>query len=440
MALFRKIFGKLKFFLVIGLLRLAAAIKSPALAASAMADRAWRVPENANGKLPRVLCLGRTIFVDDIKAMARYSGQIEYMVVHLQYFEQIFQHFFSKKERAGITEENYHHDNTTANGKKAYAALVREVLRLLRRDLGIAAVMSGNFGYVVQQEVAAACASLGIPFIVMHKEGQMGFGGAEFASPYRTFRFPGELVLLYNEVAKKTLLESGMPGLASDKIQVVGAPRLDAYFIKSSRPAVKRQVVLFSFSAADRFHYISDPAQRQAIEERSKDFHRMTMEFAARHPDIEVIIKTKNARHYVEYVEENKRTAFPEGLRNLKITNSGKAMDLIADAIAVLGYNSTTLIEGVMSGKPVISPDFADLIPAGSKDFFDDYRDLLAFARSTDELERAILDPKTSAANSARREEFLRAYVYIPDGKASVRAEDAILGLIVRKSKEGLYV
>ena len=164
-----------------------------------------------------------------------------------------------------------------------------------------------------------------------------------------------------------------------------------------------------------------------------KDFHRFVMEFAARHPDISVVIKTKSARHYLQSVEVIREEYFPKGLPNLTLTNAFRAEDLIQNSMAVLGYNSTTLIEGLLAGKNIISPDFSDLLPADSTDFFSGYEDILSLAHSSEELEQFILHPEERAANAARREEFLKKYIYFPDGRSSQRAEDEILKVLERK-------
>ncbi|KKW29974.1 MAG: hypothetical protein UY73_C0001G0004 [Parcubacteria group bacterium GW2011_GWA2_52_8] len=309
-----KIIGKLRFYFAIFLLRLAVTINNAALAASVMAWVAWRaVPESplpAGRTWPRVLCIGRTIFVDDVKAMAKYSGQIEYVVVHLQYFDQIFRHFFTQETRGLVGENNYHLSPPDLEGKVRYAEFLRRLLPHLRLKFGIQAVLSGNFNYSIQQELCRVSEYWGIPFIVLHKEGMDIFRDS-IASLYGTQRFTGRKALFYNERIRKDFLQIKLPGLTEDNSVAVGIPRLDSYFVRRYEPPQKKQITLFTIDPSSYFTYLMNDKQKfAAIGERTGEYYRVVMEFALRHPEFRVVIKTKAAKAIYKAFSESANAQF----------------------------------------------------------------------------------------------------------------------------------
>jgi len=431
MMFLKKITGKIKTAAALRLLRWAARTDRPGLAASVMTRVAWRVPERPRTRAPGVLCLGRTIFNDDIKALAKYSGRLEYIVVHLQYFEQIFQPFFTKHQLAAMSELNYHVDRATASSKQRLANFWRRLLPLLQKHMGIAAVMTGNFAYVVQQELQAVCAEQGLPFFVLHKEGFVGFGGADYGrdyvAGYKNTPFTGTKIFFYNETAKASFLDAGIPGFTEDKMEVVGVPRLDAYFAAEPFAPAERQIAFFSFYVKDRFHYLeNNPELTEQIAKRAADFHRWVMELAARHPEIRVVIKTKSAGQYLEYVQNIRHDAGADGLANLVITNAASVESLIKNSQVILGSNSTTLVEALIAGKPIVAADFSDLLPERSQDFLRGYPDLVNTAHSSADLERLAAGGEAKFSVS-RLQEFLREFIFRFDGQASQRVEQGIL-------------
>ena len=431
MTVLKKIRGKIKSIASLRLLKLAVSANWPRLAAYILGKVAWRVPEKPRPGVPRVLALGRTIFNDDVKALAKYSGQIEYAVVHLQYFEQIFQHFFSKQQLAAMSELNYHVDRTTIPAKNRLAHFWRRLLPLLKKNLGIHAVMTGNFAYVVQQELQTVCEEQYMPFFVLHKEGFVSFGGPEYASEYvsgyKNSPFVGTRIFFYNESAKATFLNAGIPGFTEDKMEVVGVPRLDSYFVKGQEVIDRRQIVLFSFYVRDRFHYLeNDHVVMEKISKRAEDFHRWVIEFAIRHPEFRVVIKTKSAAQYFQYVQSIRHQAGADNLTNLIVTNADSAERLIKSSQIVLGSNSTTMVEALIIGKQVVVADFSDLLPKDSQDFLGNYQDLVNIARSSLDVEKQVMG-SAAGFSRTRLEDFLQEFIYRGDGQASQRVEQSIL-------------
>jgi hypothetical protein len=390
---------------------------------------------NPGGKYT-VLVLRRSIFMQDIKAMSEFSGKIKYVAVERVYLRQILNHFLKPEEIAMMTESNYHVSEIGKEGKGKYYHYLRRILPILKRKIGFQAAMGSTIGYREQQEFVRVCEENGTPFVILHKEGLAILDSfTKRAEQFKGLRFLGTKILFYNEKVKNAFLGAGVAGLTQEKTGVVGIPRLDFYFQRpKNHKAVFRQVTLFSFLPKEKFRFLAGNSRVLAeLERRTSDFHKWLIKFAAKNPDVEVVIKTKNFRYYVEYVQEIYQSCSPKKLSNLIITNSADPKVLIRDSIAVLSFYSTTLIEAVLADKLVITPDYAGLLPENeySADFFRDYPEFVNCARSESDLEKLILDSEEPRKFSVeRRNQFLEGFIFTPDGQASKRAENEVIQTI----------
>ncbi len=402
--------------------------KSPRLTAVVLALISSKINR---GSAYTVLVLGRSIFYEDIGAMVELSGKLNYVFVHKNYWVIIYKYLTTYDERAGWTEANYHVTDHGREGKQRYHLYLRKMFSHLRRYLRIDAVISGNFGYIVQQELAKVCVEDNTPFLVLHKEGLSAgiFEGAE--DMYLGRRFVGHKFLAYNEKILGALLGK-VKGLAKEQIKIVGVPRLDYYF-QIRRPIQMKQIVLFSFYVKDRLpRFVSDPETVKQGEKRAEDFHLWVMNYAFKHPEVRVVIKTKAAGFYLEYAQKIKRENFSRSIGNLTITSALSPRELIEPSFAVLGYLSTTLIEGLLANRLVISPYFGDLIPARPWDYFTNYPELVSYAKTEQDLEKFLDNPGPSSIqiDKQRRDKFLTYFIHTPDGQASIRAEAEIIDTI----------
>lgn len=429
-SMLRKSAYKIKYFFVIGLIKCSLYLHSPKFTALIFTMIAGKI--NTSGENV-VLCIGRTIFLDDVKAMAKFSRRIKYIVVFKNFFGIIFYHFTEEPERKRITEQNYHTHNYGGAGKKKYNQYLKQLLPQLQKLLGFDAILSGNFGYVVQEEIARVCVEIGIPFIVLHKEAFDAY--RDLISKYGGCKFIGAKMLVYNDGIKKAFLNSGVnvSGLTNNNIEVVGAPRLDYYFLIRGKKDIDRQIVFFSFYPDDYFSFSTDNDEVKIKQARTRadDFHKWVMNFALHYPDIKVIIKTKFANQYVQYVKNILRNNFDRSLHNLTITNAANPFELIRDSMAVVGYSSMVLVEAIITNRIVVSPYFEDLIPDNLGNFFQKYPELVKFVQTEKQFEEYILNFNEHIAYGSRSKRvFLEELISTPDGQASIRAENAIINVI----------
>jgi len=391
-----------------------------------------------------VLCLGRSIFVDDVNAMAAYGKQIRYIIIWRTYFQVIFRHFIRCPEEEKLTEENYYHSNYCREGKLKYKAYLEKMFPAMKKMLGFDAVLSGSFTYMEQQELANVCEENRTPVVTLFKEGiAFTASGAyeRWMNQTRQCKFIGAKMLLYGNKIMEALSASttGIPGLSPEKLKVVGAPRLDCYFTGEKTAESARQIVFFSFYSYNFYHLADSPSQLEEAEKRCVDFHKWVMNFAKNHKDFKVIIKTKLPDHYLNYVKEIYNEAIAgdkKEIDNLTITNLGDSAQMIKDSRAVMGFYSTTLMEAIVADKISISPYFGDIITDKPWDYFAKFPELINYVKTEADLKEYIFNPdKFLDYNSKIREEFLKGLIHIPDGRASLRAETAIIETIKEYKK-----
>ena len=94
------------------------------------------------------------------------------------------------------------------------------------------AVISPNFGYHLQRELAAALERRGIPFIVMQKE-NLNAATEERRRVWHAIykegrgKFGGRKILVYNEMERDLEVASGV--VDPERVEIVGMPRLDRF-------------------------------------------------------------------------------------------------------------------------------------------------------------------------------------------------------------------
>lgn len=431
LLILKKIKFKLKQVAVNLLIKISLLYKWPKLTAIAF----WLASSKNNPKCQSqylVLCMGRTVFADDVTAMAAHSGKIRYITIWRTYFQNIFQYFCEGEEIEKITEGNYHTHDFCKQGKQKYYSYMRRMFPWLHKIIGFDAVLCGNIGYPDQQEIEKICVEEKTPYIVLQKEGLTAGVYEDSADLYKGCKFIGARMLVYNEKVIDALVGiNRVSGLSRDKVKAVGVPRLDCYFKEVGKPA-KKQIVFFSFYTKHRFpRIITNSEKLLQAERRTEDFHKWVMNFARNYPNYKVIIKTKAAGFYLDYVLDIYKNNFKEKISNLVITSTADSIELIKNSIAVLGFSSMTLMEGIIAGKIAISPYFGDLVDGQCWDYFDDYPELINYVKTEAELEERIFNrEKYLNYDPKRKENFLTFYISTPDGNASVRTEEAIIEAI----------
>lgn len=390
------------------------------------------------GSRHTVLCIGRPIFNEDIEELAKYGGTLNYLVVPKAVFISIFKWFLPQLLKC---HAKYHEVKDCDPGKRLYRDFLEVFLNNFSRMVRIDAVLTANYNYSWQQELAIAARNRGIPFVVLFKEGISPLFTEEgspqngydlLVAKFSNNRFIGDKLLVYNDRIKNAFSNVSVEGISTETVEVVGIPRFDRYFRLDSAGS---SVVFFSFNFEDKARHLGLGGEEfEKYLAKTREFHVEVLRFAALHPEQAVIIKTKSNAKYLQYVEEVASVAGFAGLGNVTITNQGNVYDLIKDARAVIGYNSTALLEAYAARRIVMSADFRW---GRVRDYFDEYPNLPHYISTAEDIASVL--SKVRAGRSVEDPELnslLYERVHIPDGKASARVEAAIQRVIAVNRRE----
>lgn len=373
----------------------------------------------------RILCMAKSVFNDDVNALAKQSSQMEYLLFPRLLLLDIYKQYFEYNDNIFL---KYHLDGELNTKRKELQSRFFNLIRYLKAFLGFDVILTGNFVYLSQQEFAAATILSKIPFVVLYKEGMAPVESFEpFIKTYHNKVFVGSRILFYNENIRNALVNASIPGLTQDISAVVGIPRLDLLSAdKISR--TEKYITLFSFYQKDKISALfSKDVDVVELEKRSDQFHLNVIEFAKLNPDYKIIIKTKAGQTYVDYINnllaDYKVSA---DLPNLIITNSENAHSLIRKSSLILGYMSTTLLEALYLGKRIASPYFNDLNSQITFDYFRGYEDMVTYIKNYDDLERTIKVESKQSISDTEISLFLSQFCFRTDRKSCERVESEI--------------
>lgn len=394
--------------------------------------REWGNPEAST----RVLCVQRSIFEDDVYAMAQSTASICFGMLPKGKLYTVFRVFIAKNpDWKVLTEFNYHH-GCCREELEAYGRFMERVFESLTKRWPFDAMLSGNFGYKEQQELMRIVESKGIPFIVLFKEGLVipAYLNELPAKVIDGKRFLGSKLIFYSEQIRDAVLKSNAFEGAEFETAVSGIPRVDSMV---DVPILnQKRIVFFSFFPEDKFRcFESSPETLKNAIQAADQFHRSVVRFAADHPQYDLLIKTKVAPRYVDYVRgllEDELGGIPS---NIEVTNEGAAAKMILDSAVVIAFQSTTAIEALVAEREVICPDFAEYFGDEPWDYFHEFPELVTYAKTTEDLGEAVLREGVSREESWRlqRETFLKRMVHGSDGLASERAVQEILASIEKR-------
>lgn len=430
----KKIKYKIRFSLFLLIIKASLSLKFPKLTALALAIMVDPINDRGNFT---VLCFGRSVFLNDVMALAAFGRQIKYLVISKEYFGIIFHNFFDKFDLIQLSEKTYHSADFCREGKKEYNSYLFRVLPTLQRLLKFDAILSGNFGYQEQQELEDVCAKQKIPFIVLHKEGLITPGSESgWASVYAAYKFRGARALFYNERMLNIYRGISFSGVTKKNSVVVGMPRLDFYFSMVKEKPPRKRVLFFSFYSDDKMQWLTGGGENkvQQIRQRSHDFHKWVIGFAVEHPDIPVTIKTKMSSHYLQYVQGIIKNDFQQSMPpGLTVINFGQVSDLIRNASVIISFNSSTCLKAIAADRFLISPYFGDLFSDKSWDYFGEFPELVNYAKTEKDLTELVMNSALPVPDNQRQKiktAFLKDLVFNSDGQASRRAEQEIINTI----------
>ncbi len=419
-----------------------------------LARRLRLLHDSADPDALNVLVFSEFRWVQDLNALAR-VGSLRLFAIDGALMARINALFLPP----GKTPRFYYYledDPEILRLREAQVSFLEKVIRSLlrRKSLDCAATPSAH--YRQEQTWAAACDASGLPFVALHKEYTVldDRQVAERARIYRDSResYRGTHLCVVNQTAKRLLAEGGV--CPEDRMTVVGVLRMDNILGPDSRYRVPSKqdpkiVTLFSFghfsgglATENRRSQLFSRDDDFGFVEMFRDVHTAFAEAALRHPDVQFKIKPKFVtdwwnREIDQVVRQNLGIEFSE-ITNCEIVDA-PAPELIAEATATIGFNSTVVLESRVLGRSTIIPNFAEATGAWTRYvYFKDFHDLFALASSKADLgakiDRAIAGDSLNGGTPERLSELCRYYFGSDDGRTAARVVGILRDVAARRN------
>ena len=307
------------------------------------------------------------------------------------------------------------------------------------------AFLSGNYGYYAEQELFRAAADSKINAIALHKEclkTKGRFDLFKYVYSVRRAQFGGNLIIVYNSKESELQKLSGVINETRTKIEIAGASRIDlshklrneefipeshkvlifGFGLQTGLPKIPRK----SFGGIEQHNEYLDRKHRfLSWKNLIQNFCKSIYESALENPDTDFLIKLKP--HYRESYTIINFFKNKSLLKNFKITQKGDSIKLLKESTIVLGFNSTSIFEGLARGSKVIVPHFDECNNEEYKPYIIDFSDTdICLANSPNNLRNLIKDALSEKPNfkknlSEESKKLLDEWVGNSDGKSSER-------------------
>ena len=338
-----------------------------------------------------------------------------------------------------------------------------EVLKHLLNMISISCITTVNNRYLDDYPWVLAFKRLGIPYVMLYREGLLNSKRVYDRSVYRNKRFVkfhGDKIIVQNLLTKEMFLESGIA--TKDQITICGSLRMDEFVNKirsyphAQNKRKKFTLFYFPYSAIlfgkklkqmvpNKTSYIDIYGHSSGVWDGRKtlfrDLHEVILKMAKNNPDIDFVIKPKKEvvgakswGFYEQVVSESKIDV--NSLNNYNVDSDIDVHQLIIDSNVICALQSTTVIESALAGKKVIFPLFNNYMKTS---FFVDFGwkdDLHLFnvAKDRSEFESSVVDGlygyEVSSDIQKGRDRLFEKYFFNSNGRTLDCYSDEIIDVI----------
>ncbi len=355
-----------------------------------------------------ILCLYRESFIKDINALRRY-GQFNYIVVTAGFTR--FQKAWLPKQLVEQTFYQRHIEKYPEAVKKSQK-YAETLYRLMDRKFTIDGFLTGNFDYWQDHYFKIIAKSNKIPFLVLSREHPVipevcNIVKARYASAM--YQFDGDAIAVAGQSTFDVINQSRTI-CSEDKIRITGLPRYDDWrpIVKNKPLTERRFITLLTFTNG----YFADETFKEVL----LNFCEISQFY--REENIQFVVKTKDQ---VDTQKINRLVKNIRSSQNMIITDTINLFELLPDSRLIIGYNSLSLIEGLMSGANIVIPNWGQCLSNGPSAMYPRdnplVNELIRFPTDHDELEKVIRSVVKEAAftiDNKKAEELIQQYIYIP--------------------------
>ena len=391
---------------------------------SLLEEIAW--DKRPSGKT-HLLCMGRAVFNQDIEILRAY-GNFRYSVLKASLFEKGLAPYV-KKEWQTQTFFHKKYNDIDRNTKIFIEQYINKFISYINNYRIIDGIVVANSDYWQDEPLKVVCKKKSLPFIVLSRENYIQKYERDFLINRVNksgYKFTGDIMCVASQRCREVLLETG--AYAAEQIAVTGWPRMDLY----ERPfdhllPGKPLVTLIAYQdelylAPKNFMDVLDTFIALA-RENSRHFR--------------FVIKVKKISHARKLIR-----ARPT-LITAPVHIEWKALshDVVRASRIVIGYNTTGVLEALLSEADIIVPWWLDAVQPEDNLLISAHsasnRKVFAFPHSRQEFINCVKaglarhNPENSP-QTRRRE--LERYIHMPREGACAAFERTISQILSKKA------
>lgn len=397
--------------------------------------RTTKAPLNTQ---PRLIVLNH-LFNQDLSALERANTAYSFIVIDAKVLRFVATFLFPPSVESYLI----YNSAELAPLRKRWATIMHRFVTRLERSYHPHAVIapSDNFFYV--RELIPALQSAHIPYIVIDKEGTICPAYFVHFAQYIHDHCPliADHILVWSE-RQKLFWEK--TGVTDDKITVTGQPRSD-FWRQPDRwktktalgiPGLRSNAAMFLFFTYDPWAYTPDYMVEKGEmhwDVLRQETHKTLFSFARQHPEIDLVIKAHPQQPDIDAVQQE---IYAAKCPNVHLaTGVALSNDLIINADCIIGFQTTALIEAMVTNKPIIYTFWGEAKDRWSNDLIPFHETAgVETVTSPDQLDQQLVTHLTRTdikpAQRQARDAFIQEYFTIVDGRASERTLAALNGIV----------
>ena len=289
---------------------------------------------------PTVLCLRRALFAKDIENL-RERCDLNFVCLSQGHLGRL-QHYWISHDLTRQTHYQCHrgpeYDQDWERLEKFGHMILSEVEKIVPFD----AIMTANIDYWQDQGIRMAARKCGQPFLVLRREHECSvFTRLRAKKRYTGFTFEGDCVAAFGQESLQLLIDSG--ACREGQVVVTGAPRFDNWHDIDQSNDDADTLVLLSYLAPG---YRAQESFREVLElfvKHAENAHSTSM--------VRFVVKAKSSED--ARLISRMLKAKP---KNLSIEHDIGLYDLLRSSRLVIGFDSLSLLEALLSDATVVIP------------------------------------------------------------------------------------
>ena len=377
-------------------------------------------------------------FDQDIEALKIANKDFEFIILDAKILRYVGVDLFPKE----VDKYTVFNSSKVDPYKRRYKLVMNRFINKLRKKYDPIAVVSPSDGFFYIRQLVSSLQDHNLPFIVSDKEGTICPAYFVHYAKYIQDNSPliADHILVWTQRQKEFWEKTGVD---SNKIVVVGQPRSD-FWKQQNRWKSKNELgieglreknKMILFLTYDPWSYTPE----YMIEKGEMHWDVLRNEtdavifaYAKANPDIDIVIKAHPQQSDIDLVRQS---IVNEGVTNVfLVTGPDLSNHLIVSADCIIGFQSTALIESMVTEKPVIYTFWGEAKDGWSADLIPFHENKgIYIAKSPNELEEyiktAMLGVPLSDEQKKERHDFVMEYLSIVDGSSADRTLDAIKDL-----------